>query len=143
MTSLRYKQIIGERLSYAAANIAYNMTEYPINGPFIENLNFLQNHYELIFDQPFTYNNAEISGFYVCCNSTAICDTDKGDWIRLPKQAVTVILEERKFILDLSGGCSSSLAFVWEDVPVEVYLGAPIYSDTRFSLPAAPWKMDL
>lgn len=119
------------------------MTEYPTNGPFFETVTQNGDLFEVTFDQAFTYNNAEISGFYVCCSSIASCDAAEGSWTRVPKDAVTVVLEEKKILLDLSEGCNSALAYAWEDIPVEAYLGAPIYANDRFQLPAAPWKVNL
>ena len=53
-------------------------------------------------------------------------------------------------MVDLTGLCDwtgevavGNLAYMWADKRVKEYLGAPIYADDEFMLPAAPWAHQL
>ena len=52
-----------------------------------------------------------------------------------------------KVVVDLTGLCGdegvTQLAYMWADKRVKEYLGAPIYADDEFRLPAAPWNHEL
>eukprot|EP00095_Tigriopus_kingsejongensis_P007375 maker-scaffold37_size504123-snap-gene-2.16 protein:Tk07375 transcript:maker-scaffold37_size504123-snap-gene-2.16-mRNA-1 annotation:"Zgc:56454" len=139
----RYKQIVGERMSYAAANVVYGMSEFPTNGPWAMSVTLSGETVEIEFDQDFTYSSEEISGFYTCCEPLVDCDAFTNSWVQVPAEAVTVVSGENKILVDVTGGCSSALAYLWEDVPVLAYKGAPIYANDAFRMPAAPWKMAL
>jgi sialate O-acetylesterase len=84
----RYKKIVAERLSLAGLNVAYGITKYPTNGPYIQSINLtplMQNEglVTITYDQSITYDDTEISGFYYCCTEYASCDDD--NWIEINK----------------------------------------------------------
>ena len=66
------------------------------------------------------------------------------------KSNVTAVTEESKVMVDLTGLCDwtgevavGNLAYMWADKKVKGYLGAPIYADDEYRLPAAPWAHQL
>ena len=147
----RYKQIIGERLSISGGNIAYGF-DTPTNGPFPESFTQIDgNQVEILYDQPFTYNNLETSGFWICCQEFDACNNqDDWGWYEMVKSNVTAVTEESKVMVDLTGLCDwtgevavGNLAYMWADKKVKGYLGAPIYADDEYRLPAAPWAHQL
>ena len=81
----RYKQIVGERLAYAGLNVAYGLEEYPTSGPYPQTLQLSKNltfgadkdlkTVSLTFDSDLQYlEDAEVSGFHFCPESTDKCD---------------------------------------------------------------------
>ena len=55
-----------------------------------------------------------------------------------------MVLPKIEVDMDLKGLCEGSgsyphLAYMWADKRVKEYLGAPIYADDAYRLPAAPW----
>lgn len=143
----RNKQIVGERLGITGGNIAYGLTGNPSNGPFptfATNGAILTLEYPL--DAGITYDNSEISGFYVCCEEYSTCDYENGRWTRIESQYVTADTVSGMVSVDYSAECPSSaptgIAYMWEDTPVQGMLAAPIYSADEFRLPAAPWKFE-
>ena len=52
---------MGERLSISGGNIAYGL-DTPTNGPFPQSFTQIDDQVEIVYDQPFTYNNKETSG---------------------------------------------------------------------------------
>jgi len=70
----RFKQVVGERLATAGMNIAYGVESFPSQGPVSQMVEILANgDYKLTFDQPFTYDNSELSGFFSCCGQPGFC----------------------------------------------------------------------
>ena len=142
----RNKQIIGERLGISGGFAAYGLTENPQNGPFPA---MTINPGLLILDYPagpgITYDNTEISGFYVCCVEYDTCDNDYARWALIPDEKVVVDISQSRITIDHSAECESGpgsgIAYLWDDAPVKGMLAAPIYSNDRFRLPAAPWKV--
>ena len=145
----RYKQIVGERLAISGGNVAYNLNT-PTNGPFPNSVSLKDDHLvEVIYDQTFTYNNNETSGFWYCCYEFDRCnDAMQWGWLELNTESVTVLLDEAKILVDLDlAECETTgaqhLAYLWKDTPVKEYLGAPIYSSDVYRLPAAPWAFEI
>ena len=148
----RYKQIIGERLSISGGNVAYNLTSQPTNGPFPASITVNNNNLAQInYDQQFSYNNAETSGFYICCSALDDCTTADGEsirhWEELPPKSVTVNNKNVKVDLTFATRCPASdiknLGYIWAEDPVKEYLGLPIYAIDEYKLPAAPWYYGL
>ena len=87
----RNKQLTSKRLATAGLNVAYNMREFPSNGPFPLAWNFepLENgtQISIVYDQEFDWNPTENEGFYVCCNrNTEVCNNlsgNAGGWQRV------------------------------------------------------------
>ena len=97
------------------------------------------------YDQGFTYDNSEISGFYVCCVTYRECDSQEAWQVleisRAEKYSTTVIKIDLDAVCELSE--PTGLAYIWEDTPTERMIGLPIYANDTFGLPAAPWKFKL
>ena len=73
----RYKQIIAERLSIAGMNVAYGYeAPYAPYGPIplLTDFQIADMQMVITYDKPITYNNSEISGFYVCTAMAEDCD---------------------------------------------------------------------
>lgn len=145
--SYRNKQIVAKRLSIAGANVAYNVQSNPTNGPFPTELSIQPGAAVTVtYDQEFTYDNSEISGFSICCKDYSECDYYQDAWKVLDryhgkKDSSTSIMVN---IQDVCGQNSpTGLAYLWEDTPTKRMIGLPIYSNDRFQLPAAPWKYEL
>ena len=144
----RNKQIVGERLSIAGGNIAYGLTDNPTNGPF-PTVSSDGSALSLAYPSGpgITYDNTEISGFYVCCEEYSTCDYANGRWSKIEKQYVTADTATATVSVDFSSECPSAtvtgIAYMWEDTPVKGMLAAPIYSADEFRLPAAPWTFQL
>merc|ERR1712186_170376 len=127
----RYKQIVGERLSISGGNIAYGM-DTPTNGPFPESFTQVDDQVEIVYDQPFTYNNKETSGFWICCQEFDDCnEPEEWGWYEMIKSNVTAMPDESKIMVDLTGLCDwtgevrvKNLAYMWADKRVKEYLGA-------------------
>ena len=151
----RNKQIVGRRLAIGAARVAYGHKDYPQNGPFPTRFQqkkgqVLEVRYPL--KPGITYDNSEISGFYVCCNKPFdLCDATgsrETSWAKLGKGSVKADLRSGLVTVSYGSQCgegeeASGIAYLWEDNPVRAMLGAPIYSDDTFRLPAGPWKWQL
>ena len=81
----RNKQLSSKRLAVAGLNVAYDMTDYPSNGPFPEAWNFAQlsggTQVDILYDQSFTWNPVESEGFYTCClDSIEDCNSKGQTW---------------------------------------------------------------
>ena len=65
---------LGEIVSLLTAQ---NLKSYKIlqnDGPFSHSPKQLANgDYKLTYDQPFTYDNSELSGFFFCCGEPGFC----------------------------------------------------------------------
>ena len=74
---------MGERLSISGLNVAYGMTEYPTNGPFITDVMYGSDFAHLTYDQDFVYTPIENSGFYWCsvAGGPDVCDNTNGSWV--------------------------------------------------------------
>ena len=86
----RNKQLPSERLAYAGLNVAYNMNEYPTNGPFpvVWNFALLENEIQvdILYDKTFTWNPKETEGFYICCLKPIVrCNNRDGAWEKVNK----------------------------------------------------------
>jgi len=146
----RYKQIVGERLSISGGNVAYGLST-PTNGPFPVTVTVVNNIADITYDQEFTYNNNEISGFYICCLEFDECTAGGGaNWELLPKESVSGFMPGQattklKVNLALATQCGfdeiQNLAYLWEDNPIKEYLGAPIVANDEYKLPGAPWNI--
>merc|ERR1711936_494800 len=148
----RYKQIVGERLAIAGMDVAYGTPLIPLPyGPIPTEvyLNPIDNRYiRVMYDnQIIVYNNTETSGFYICKDTPANCDsTNRLDrWVEVAKEAVTEDLGLDLYItndFNLTKEDVFSLAYAWRETPVKRYLGLPIYgAEEHYSLPSPPWKM--
>jgi len=148
----RYKQIVAERLANAGLNVAYGLQDYPKFGPFPEALTQEAGDdfktVTLAFDSDLQYlEDAEISGFHFCAESTDKCDEgSSGDkWMDIAKDRVSQV-DKRTIRVDLSefetvlGG---SIAYIWRETPVKELYMLPIYSDDQFRMPTPPFKFDL
>jgi len=148
----RYKQIVAERLANAGLNVAYGLQEFPTFGPFPEALTQEAGDdfkiVTLAFDSDLQYlEEAEISGFHFCAESTDKCDEgSSGDkWIDIAKERVNQV-DKRTIRVDLSdfdtvlGG---SIAYIWRETPVKELYMLPIYSDDQFRMPTPPFKFNL
>ena len=52
---------------------------------------------DITYDQEFTYNNNEISGFYICCLGFDECNINTyANWELMPKESVTGIAPGNK-----------------------------------------------
>ena len=129
--------------------MAYGLTELPTNGPFPLSVTVVNDVADITYDQEFTYNNNEISGFYICCLEFDECTAAANNWELMPKEAVTGVIPGQAsttIIIDLqlATKCAyneiRNLAYLWEDKPVLEYLGAPIYANDEYKLPGAPWN---
>jgi len=154
----RYKQIVGERLAYAGLNVAYGLEEYPASGPYPQTLHLSKNltfgadkdlkTVSLTFDSDLQYlEDAEVSGFHFCPESTDKCDEgSNGDkWIDISKDKVDQI-DNRTIRVDLSSFdtiLGGSIAYIWRETPVKDLYMLPIYSDDQFRMPTPPFKFDL
>ena len=47
---------------------------------------------DITYDQEFTYNNNEISGFYICCLEFDECTANADNWELMPKESVTGVI---------------------------------------------------
>ena len=142
----RNKQIVAKRLSIAGANIAYNIKSNPTNGPFPAHISVEEGSTMVLkYDQDFTYDTSEISGFYICCINYSNCNTNEA-WQAVDRSRVKAYLPTTIEIdlKDICGdGKTSGLAYLWEDIPTKRVKGLPIYSSDNFGLPAAPWKTEI
>ena len=143
----RYKHVVGKRLAISGANVAYGMGT-PTNGPF-PNLVIVKDNstVEVTYDQIFTYNNDETSGFWYCCYEFDECNYP-WRWIEFTRESVASLLDHRKILVDFgSAKCESrriqSIAYLWEDNAVKTYQGAPIYASDDYELPGAPWAFPI
>merc|ERR1712080_551832 len=60
----RYKQVIGERLATAGMAVAYGLDSFPSQGPIVTALDILgDGELQLTYDQDFTYDDSELTGF--------------------------------------------------------------------------------
>lgn len=98
---------------------------------------------KIIYDQPFTYNSQEISGFYYCSILYNNCDSKVGLWRKIEPSRVTFIKNENRIKIDLEKLNPTGLAYLWEDTPTKTNFGLPIYADDEYYLPAAPWKVQV
>ena len=104
---------------------------------------------DITYDQEFTYNNNEISGFYICCLEFDECTANANNWELLPKESITGVVPgeaSTTILVDLllATKCPyneiKNLAYLWADNPVKEYLGAPIVANDEYKLPGAPWN---
>lgn len=127
--------------------MAYNIKSNPTNGPFPSLLS-VEEHSNVVieYDQDFTYDNSEISGFYVCCISYFECD-DKEAWHVIGVSQVNRDSTTKSIEINLKQICRhvkpTGLAYLWEDTPTKRLIGLPIYANDSYGLPAAPWKYEL
>ena len=73
----RYKQIVAERLAIAGMNVAYDYeAPYAPYGPipFLTDFQMEDMRMVITYDTQITYQNSEISGFYVCTAMAEDCD---------------------------------------------------------------------
>jgi len=144
----RYKQIVAERLAVAGMNVAYGFSSpYAPYGPFPSFTKFKAETFslEITYEEAFTYNNKEISGFYVCKDTVENCDAGNSvsSWEELNKDSVAV-LDDTNLSINLDAFKEEdtlSIAYIWRETPVKEYLGLPIYGVEPFYLPSPPWKM--
>merc|ERR1711962_896152 len=89
------KQVVGERLATAGMNVAYGDESFPSQGPIGQlGANFPNGDYSLTYDQPFTYDDSELSGFFFCCGQPGVCRNSlrTADWPAIDKESVKVDL---------------------------------------------------
>ncbi len=89
-------QTVGYRMALAALNVAYEMTEYPWEGPrpTTTSVNINEDGTKTVLmtfeDGVFTYTPVENSGFYACALTDDIeCDNTPGSWT-LVKEIFTI-----------------------------------------------------
>jgi len=141
----RYKQVIGERLATAGMAVAYGLDSFPSQGPIVTALDILgDGELQLTYDQDFTYDDSELTGFYHCCAPhPGVCrdmDSTSG-WPPVEKDKVTASPSRHQVSLSLPH-CegSLSLAYLWRQTPIATPVwGAPIYAADKFRLPSPPW----
>ena len=114
---------------------------------------FLNYHIDTLLEIPkISYDNSETSGFYSCCVPFEICDANisrNSSWNLMDKNTIAAYPESGDFYVDYSNECGGNpfavtgIAYLWEDIPTRRSLGAPIYSDDEYRLPATPWKYDI
>ena len=132
----RYKQIVGERLAIAGSNVAYGLSNMPTNGPFPTSVVRQPDDSVIVtMDMEFTHKEMSngFSGYSVCCN--VAFESCLGSWTRLSTDLTTVNMADRTVAVNLAGQCSqqiTGLAYLWEDTPIEDYLGAPIYAADQY-----------
>ena len=139
----RNKQLPSKRLASAGLNVAYNLKDWPTNGPFPETITFNQIdesiQVDVLMDQDFTYSDAETNGFSYCCsNDLDACNAQNGQWMKVDEVAVN----DRSLSMVIPS-CSIGLAYLWETTPVTEMEGLPIYAADQFRLPAAPWLREI
>ena len=61
----------------------------------------------------------------------------------IPGQDSTTILVDLMLATKCAYNEIRNLAYLWEDNPVEEYLGAPIVANDEFKLPGGPWNYKL
>jgi len=144
----RFKQVIGERLAIAGMKVAYGQEDFPSSGPGITDLFVSESGFLLFYDEPFTYDDSELTGFYYCCGPLGFCssNTNAGNWPALAQDEVEADVAGGVVVLALveceEEGDMVSLAYLWRQTPIETPVwGAPIYSADGFRLPSAPWIM--
>ena len=83
------KQIPSRRLAIAGLNTAYQLYEYPVNGPepILFDFNKLSDgiQIDITYDQSFVWNTTETEGFYICTEKdVSKCNTKQehgpGKW---------------------------------------------------------------
>jgi len=146
----RYKQIVGERLAVAGLSVAYGLDSFPTQGPIANTMTVDESGtYELIYDQPFTYDVTELTGFFYCCGMAGVCKNQvlANAWPAVPKDKVSC--EPNTQTITISGiectedGESLSLAYLWRETPIKTPVwGAPIYAANEFRLPSPPWMWE-
>merc|ERR1712020_814586 len=131
-----YKQIVGERLSVAAMNVAYGDSTFPSNGPEVLEASVIEGPIlSLKYNEPITYDNTEISGFYYCCIDYERCDSNAGNWPEIGKDSVELDdtdVTAPKINIKLGDlvACEMEVphvAYLWRETPIRGYLAAPIY----------------
>ena len=72
----RNKQLPSKRLATAGLNVAYGLDQFPTKGPFPTLIDFTLLsegiQVDILYDQSFTWDPSETSGFYFCLQSE--CD---------------------------------------------------------------------
>jgi len=142
----RYKQVVGERLATAGMNVAYGDESFPSQGPIGQlGANFPNGDYSLTYDQPFTYDDSELSGFFFCCGQPGFCRNSLqiADWPAIEKESVKVDMASMNIRIGArtcaNEGESVSLAYLWRETPIQTPVwGAPIYGDDVHRLPSPP-----
>jgi len=142
----RFKQVIGKRLATAGMNVAYGMEGFPSQGPVGNTAEILANgDYKLTYNQPFTYDNSELTGFFFCCGGPGFCRNSlrNTDWPAVEKESV----EADPASMSIRVGARTcknegevvSLAYLWRETPIQAPVwGAPLYGDNLHRLPSPP-----
>jgi len=142
-----YKQIVGRRLATTGMAVAYGDPGYPTQGPIVEDVELLTGGYiRLRYDQAFTYNNSDLSGFFYCCGPQGYCrDVRSGsEWPSLPTSEVLANLETQTITISLhlhqcQEGDQTSIAYLWRQTPMQTPTwAAPIYAADDHRLPSPP-----
>ena len=61
----------------------------------------------------------------------------------IPGEASTTIIVDLMLATKCAYNEIRNIAYLWEDNPVEEYLGAPIVANDEFKLPGGPWNYKL
>merc|ERR1719228_1316031 len=88
----RYKQIVGERLAIAGLSVGYGIDSFPSQGPVATDVQVLATgDYQLTYDQAFTYDDSELTGFFSCCGAPGSCRDQDGvsAWPAVAKDKVS------------------------------------------------------
>jgi len=142
----RFKQVIGERLATAGMNVAYGMEGFPSQGPVGSSGEILANgDFKLTYDQAFTYDNSELSGFFFCCGGPGFCRNSlrNADWPAVETESVEADPSSMSIRVG-ARACENegevvSLAYLWRETPIQAPVwGAPIYGDNLHRLPSPP-----
>ena len=143
--------------------VAYENAEYESGGPWPVQLVLEDGSVRITYDTPITYNNQEISGFYVCEDNPDNCDalsvlysweeigelTDthnhmiNSSFFATSEKDNVVLVDDLTVMINLSNYMTAptlSLAYIWRETPVLEYLGLPIYAAQGHRLPSPPWK---
>ena len=146
------KRLPATRLGWAASNLVYGNTEFPLHGPLPLNVTRSQaNILTVTFSQALKPVLIESDRFMVCCmETTELCDSRPYEWGGVGWQGVTItgMPTTSSVRLDVSQACGGSgemsgLAYLWLQVPCTGEQLCPLYSDAQHSLPVAPFKIEL
>ena len=111
--------------------------------PVSVDLNRVDMLIKVTYGDDIVFDNAEISGFYICQDNPLNCDDTNSvaRWTEVAKEAVLQFDSKTLSISTAFTTDEFSLAYAWRETPVKRYLGLPVYGDQQhFSLPSPPWK---
>ena len=136
----RNKQIVAQRLACSGMRVAYGNPDFPANGPFPREIDVSDESVLVRYDQEFTFDADETTGFQICCSDPFRDGVD----VCLPTKRSEIEINISKRSIEVGakracGGRPRFLAYLWRDVNVLESENLPIYGTDHCSLPAAPW----